>query len=181
MTSGCPSVGGNFTSSMGVHEFYGRRSTGCAGLECQHLERCGADPTAWSAVDMPLGAERPAIIVGQVRHGGAAEELVEARRASADGRAPASGLGAIDCNHPLALGLVVCAGHYQANHATRARLTCCWRWECGSDDRTSSSIPVIFRYHSVDETDLRRYRSGRDRPQLSGRARLDGRRATFLR
>jgi thiamine pyrophosphate-dependent acetolactate synthase large subunit-like protein len=33
--------------------------------------------------------------------------------------ASASGLGAIDCNHPLALGLLPRAGHYQANHATR--------------------------------------------------------------
>ena len=29
------------------------------------------------------------------------------------------GLGALDVNHPLALGLVARAGHYQANHATR--------------------------------------------------------------
>ena len=52
--------------------------------------------------------------------------------------ASASGLGAIDCNHPLALGLVARAGHYQANHATRQAdvlLALGMRF----DDRTSSS------------------------------------------
>ena len=52
--------------------------------------------------------------------------------------ASASGLGAIDCNHPLALGLVARAGHYQANHATRQAdvlLAMGMRF----DDRTSSS------------------------------------------
>src|SRR6185369_7729002 len=41
--------------------------------------RCGADPEGVvKAVDMLLGAERPAIIVGQgVRYGGAAEELLK--------------------------------------------------------------------------------------------------------
>src|SRR5207237_3973047 len=84
--------------------------------------RCGADPEGVvKAVDMLLAAERPVILVGQgVRYGGAAEELLRvAGRLQIPVAASASGLGAIDCNHPLALGLVARAGHYQANHATR--------------------------------------------------------------
>ncbi|MCA6119612.1 thiamine pyrophosphate-binding protein [Bradyrhizobium sp. WSM 1738] len=103
--------------------------------------RCGADPEGVvKAVDMLLNAERPAIIVGQgVRYGGAAEELLKlAERLQIPVAASASGLGAIDCNHPLALGLVARAGHYQANHATRQAdvlLAIGVRF----DDRTSSS------------------------------------------
>ncbi|MBR1227654.1 MULTISPECIES: thiamine pyrophosphate-binding protein [unclassified Bradyrhizobium] len=103
--------------------------------------RCGADPEGVvKAVDMLLGAERPVMIVGQgVRYGGAAEELLKlAERLQIPVAASASGLGAIDCNHPLALGLVARAGHYQANHATRQAdvlLAMGMRF----DDRTSSS------------------------------------------
>ncbi|OCK60404.1 thiamine pyrophosphate-binding protein [Bradyrhizobium sp. LMTR 3] len=103
--------------------------------------RCGADPEGVvKAVDMLLSAERPTIIVGQgVRYGGAAEELLRlAERLQIPVAASASGLGAIDCNHPLALGLVARAGHYQANHATRQAdvlLAMGMRF----DDRTSSS------------------------------------------
>ena len=103
--------------------------------------RCGADPEGVvKAVDMLLGAERPMIIVGQgVRYGGAADELLKlAERLQIPVAASASGLGAIDCNHPLALGLVARAGHYQANHATRQAdvlLAMGMRF----DDRTSSS------------------------------------------
>src|SRR5262247_816125 len=103
--------------------------------------RCGADPEGVvKAVDMLLGAERPTIIVGQgVRYGGAAEELRKlAERLQIPVAASASGLGALDCNHPLALGLVARAGHYQANHATRQAdvlLAMGMRF----DDRTSSS------------------------------------------
>ena len=48
--------------------------------------RCGADPEGVvKAVDMLLDAERPVMFVGQaIRHGGAAEELLDARRAAAD-------------------------------------------------------------------------------------------------
>ena len=89
---------------------------------------------------MLLGAERPVMIVGQgVRYGGAADELLKlAERLQIPVAASASGLGAIDCNHPLALGLVARAGHYQANHATRQAdvlLAMGMRF----DDRTSSS------------------------------------------
>jgi acetolactate synthase I/II/III large subunit len=103
--------------------------------------RCGADPEGVvKAVDMLLGAERPVMIVGQgVRYGGAADELLKlAERLQIPVAASASGLGAIDCNHPLALGLVARAGHYQANHATRQAdvlLAMGMRF----DDRTSSS------------------------------------------
>jgi acetolactate synthase-1/2/3 large subunit len=103
--------------------------------------RCGADPEGVvKAVDMLLGAERPVMIVGQgVRYGGAAEELLRlAERLQIPVASSASGLGAIDCNHPLALGLVARAGHYQANHATRQAdvlLAMGMRF----DDRTSSS------------------------------------------
>ncbi len=103
--------------------------------------RCGADPDGVvNAVDMLLGAERPVMIVGQgVRYGGAAEELLKlAERLQIPVAASASGLGALDCHHPLALGLVARAGHYQANHATRQAdvlLALGMRF----DDRTSSS------------------------------------------
>ena len=122
---------------------------------------------------MLLSAERPVIIVGQgVRYGGAAEELQRlAERLQIPVAASASGLGAHRRNHPLALGLVARAGHYQANHATRQAdvlLALGMRF----DDRTSSSwIPGLLLHHSADEAHPRRHRSGRDRPQLSGRAR----------
>ncbi len=87
-----------------------------------------------------LAAERPVIIVGQgVRYGGACDELLKlAERLQIPVAASASGLGAIDTSHPLALGLVARGGHYQANHATRQAdvlLALGMRF----DDRTSSS------------------------------------------
>jgi acetolactate synthase-1/2/3 large subunit len=103
--------------------------------------RCGADPEGVvQAVDMLLAAERPVIIVGQgVRYGGACDELLRlAERLQIPVAASASGLGAIDTSHPLALGLVARGGHYQANHATRQSdvlLALGVRF----DDRTSSS------------------------------------------
>jgi acetolactate synthase I/II/III large subunit len=103
--------------------------------------RCGADPEGVvKAVDMLLSAERPVIIVGQgVRWGGASSELLHlAERLQIPVAASASGLGAIDTNHPLALGMVARGGHYQANHATRQAdvlLALGMRF----DDRTSSS------------------------------------------
>ena len=103
--------------------------------------RCGADPEGVvKAVDMLLSAERPVMIVGQgVRYGGAAEELVRlAEQLQIPVAASASGLGAIDCNHPLALGLVARAGHYQANHATR-QADVLLALGVRFDDRTSSS------------------------------------------
>src|SRR5712672_3792968 len=103
--------------------------------------RCGADPEGVvKAVDMLLSAERPVILVGQgVRYGGAAEELLKlAERLQIPVAASASGLGAIDFNHPLALGLVARAGHYQANHAAR-QADVLLALGVRFDDRTSSS------------------------------------------
>ena len=103
--------------------------------------RCGADPEGViKAVDMLLGAERPVMLVGQgVRYGGASEELRRlAERLQIPVAASASGLGALDVNHPLALGLVSRAGHYQANHATR-QADVLLALGVRFDDRTSSS------------------------------------------
>jgi acetolactate synthase-1/2/3 large subunit len=103
--------------------------------------RCGADPEGViKAVDMLLDAERPVIIVGQgVRYGGACDELLRlAERLQIPVAASASGLGAIDVDHPLALGLVARAGHYQANHATR-QADVLLALGVRFDDRTSSS------------------------------------------
>jgi hypothetical protein len=103
--------------------------------------RCGADPDGVKqAVDMLLTAERPVILIGQgVKYGGAAADL---RRLAEQLRIPvawsASGTGAIDAHHPLALGLVARNGPYQANHAARTAdvlLALGVRF----DDRTSSS------------------------------------------
>src|SRR6476661_6812506 len=103
--------------------------------------RCGADPEGVvKAVDMLLSAERPVMLVGQgARYGGAAEELLKlAERLQIPVAASASGLGALDVNHPLALGLVARAGHYQANHATR-QADVLLALGVRFDDRTSSS------------------------------------------
>jgi acetolactate synthase-1/2/3 large subunit len=103
--------------------------------------RCGADPDGVvKAVDMLLDAERPVMLVGQgVRYGGAAEELLKlAERLQIPVASSASGLGAIDTHHPLALGLVARAGHYQANHATR-QADVLLALGVRFDDRTSSS------------------------------------------
>jgi acetolactate synthase-1/2/3 large subunit len=103
--------------------------------------RCGADPEGVEkAVDMLLAAERPVMLVGQgVRYGGAADELrMLAERLQIPVAASASGLGALDVNHPLALGLVARAGHYQANHATR-QADVLLALGVRFDDRTSSS------------------------------------------
>jgi acetolactate synthase-1/2/3 large subunit len=103
--------------------------------------RCGADPEGVvKAVDMLLAAERPVIIVGQgVRYGGACEELLRlAEMLQIPVAASASGMGAIDASHPLALGLVARGGHYQANHATR-QADVLMALGVRFDDRTSSS------------------------------------------
>jgi acetolactate synthase-1/2/3 large subunit len=103
--------------------------------------RCGADPEGVvKAVDMLLGAERPVILVGQgVRYGGAAADLhTLAERLDIPVASSASGLGALDSNHPLALGLVARGGHYQANHATR-QADVLLALGVRFDDRTSSS------------------------------------------
>jgi acetolactate synthase-1/2/3 large subunit len=103
--------------------------------------RCGADPEGVvKAVDMLLNAERPCIIVGQgVRWGGACDDLLRlAERLQIPVAASMSGLGAISMDHPLALGLVARAGHYQANSATR-QADVLLALGVRFDDRTSSS------------------------------------------
>jgi acetolactate synthase-1/2/3 large subunit len=103
--------------------------------------RCGADPEGVkTALDMLLAAERPVILVGQgVKYGGAAADLLRlAERLRIPVAWSASGTGAIDSHHPLALGLVARNGPYQANHAARTAdvlLALGVRF----DDRTSSS------------------------------------------
>src|SRR5262250_2406305 len=103
--------------------------------------RAGADPEGVSkAVDMLLAAERPVILVGQgVKYGGAADDLLAlAEKLQIPVAWSASGTGAINARHPLALGLVARNGPYQANHAARTAdvlLALGVRF----DDRTSSS------------------------------------------
>ena len=103
--------------------------------------RCGADPEGVrKALDMLLEAKRPVIIVGQgVKYAAATDEL---RRLAERLQVPvvfsSSGMGSLDRDHPLALGLIARNGTYQANHAARQAdvlLAVGVRF----DDRTSSS------------------------------------------
>jgi acetolactate synthase I/II/III large subunit len=103
--------------------------------------RCGADPEGVAkAVDMLMSATRPVMLVGQgVRYGGATKELRElAERLQIPVASSASGLGALDAAHPLALGLVARNGPYQANHAAR-QADVLLALGVRFDDRTSSS------------------------------------------
>ena len=103
--------------------------------------RCGADPDGVAkAVDMLLAAERPVILVGQgVKYGGAAADLLAlAERLGIPVASSASGTGAIDTKHPLALGLIARNGTYQANHACR-QADVLLALGVRFDDRTSSS------------------------------------------
>ncbi len=103
--------------------------------------RCGADPEGIRrAVDMLLAAERPVILVGQgVKYGKAASDLLAlAERLQIPVACSSSGMGAIDSNHPLALGLIARNGTYQANHAAR-QADVLLALGVRFDDRTSSS------------------------------------------
>jgi acetolactate synthase-1/2/3 large subunit len=103
--------------------------------------RCGADPEGLAqAVEMLLGAERPVILIGQgVKYGGAAADLLAlAERLGIPVACSASGVGAIDSQHPLSLGLVARNGPYQANHAAR-QADVLLALGVRFDDRTSSS------------------------------------------
>ncbi len=103
--------------------------------------RCGADPDGVrQAVDMLLAAERPVILVGQgVKYGGAAENLLTlAERLGIPVASSASGIGALDSENPLSLGLVARNGTYQANQATR-QADVLLALGVRFDDRTSSS------------------------------------------
>jgi len=103
-------------------------------VEREHLLPRRADPEGVkTAVDMLLAAERPVILVGQgVKYGGAAADLLRlAERLRIPVAWSASGTGAIDSRHPLALGLSRATAPYQANHA-RAPPTCCLHSGCAS-------------------------------------------------
>ena len=123
--------------------------------------RCGADPEGVSkALDMLLAAERPVILVGQGvkywRRRGRPARLAERLRIPVAWSA--SGTGAIDRQHPLALGLVARNGPYQANHAARTAdvlLALGVRF----DDRTSSSWLPGYSFTTADPAHPRRHRS----------------------
>src|SRR5574337_584524 len=103
--------------------------------------RCGADPEGVRrAADRLLAAERPVILVGQgVKYGRATEELLAlAERLQIPVACSSSGMGAIDSNHRLALGLIARNGTYQANHAAR-QADVLLALGVRFDDRTSSS------------------------------------------
>ena len=108
-----------------------------ANIDC----RPGASPEGLArAVDQLLAAERPVILVGQgVRYGKATGELLAlAERLKIPVAWSASGAGAIDARHPLALALVARNGTYQANHAAR-QADVLLALGVRFDDRTSSS------------------------------------------
>jgi len=103
--------------------------------------RCGADPEGVRrALDILLDARRPVILVGQgVKYGGATAELLTlAERLQIPVACSSSGMGAIDSNHRLALGLIARNGTYQANHAAR-QADVLLALGVRFDDRTSSS------------------------------------------
>jgi len=103
--------------------------------------RCGADPDGVKkTVDMLLSAERPVILVGQgVKYGGATEALLAlAEKLQIPVAHSMSGIGAIDTQHPLALGLLSRGGAYQANGAAR-QADVLLALGVRFDDRTSSS------------------------------------------
>jgi acetolactate synthase I/II/III large subunit len=103
--------------------------------------RCGADPEGVrKAVDMLLDAKRPVIMVGQgVKYAAATAELVRlAERLQIPVVCSSSGMGAIDANHSLALGLIARNGTYPANHAAR-QADVLLALGVRFDDRTSSS------------------------------------------
>jgi acetolactate synthase I/II/III large subunit len=136
--------------------------------------RCGADPGGVAkAAEMLIAAERPAIIVGQgVRYSGAAAELLQrAERLQIPVGASASGFGAIDCHHPVSLGLVSRGVLYQANGAMR-QADVLLALGVRFDDRTSSSwiqgysftIPPTRLIHvDIDPDEI-----GRNYPVRSG-------------
>jgi acetolactate synthase-1/2/3 large subunit len=89
---------------------------------------------------MLLDAKRPVIMVGQgVKYAAATEELVRlAERLQIPVVCSSSGMGAIDANHSLALGLIARNGTYPANHAAR-QADVLLALGVRFDDRTSSS------------------------------------------
>src|SRR6478752_4326948 len=130
--------------------------------------RCGADPDGVvKAVDMLLAAERPVILVGQgVKYGGATADLLAlAEKLQIPVAHSMSGIGAIDTQHPLALGLLSRGGAYQANGAAR-QADVLLALGVRFDDRTSSSwipgysftIPPTKLIHvDIDPEEIGRY------------------------
>jgi acetolactate synthase-1/2/3 large subunit len=103
--------------------------------------RCGADPEGLrKAVDMLLGAERPVVLVGQgIKYGGAIDEFIHlVERMQIPVVCSASGVGTLDTDHPLNLGLIARNGTYPANHAAR-QADVLLALGVRFDDRTSSS------------------------------------------
>src|SRR6185295_2183395 len=103
--------------------------------------KCGADPDGVKkTVDMLLSAERPVILVGQgVKYGGGCEALLAlAEKLQIPVAHSMSGIGAIDTQHPLSLGLLSRGGAYQANGAAR-QADVLLALGVRFDDRTSSS------------------------------------------
>src|SRR5690606_6363978 len=110
------------------------------GLDC----RAGASPEGLArALELLLAAERPVILVGQgVRYARATAELLAlTERLKIPVAWSASGAGAIDSRHPLALGLIARNGAYQANHAAR-QADVLLALGVRFDDRTSSSWKI---------------------------------------
>ncbi len=111
--------------------------------------RCGADPAGVrQALEMLTTAERPVILVGQgVKYGNATRELLAlAERLQIPVACSASGMGAIDAGHRLALGLIARNGTYQANHAAR-QADVLLALGVRFDDRTSSSWLPGFSFN----------------------------------
>ena len=126
--------------------------------------RCGADPEGVvKAVDMLLAAERPVMLVGQgVRYGGAAEDLLQARRTAADS---GGGVGQRPWRASTATirwRLVWSRAPATTRPTTpRVRPTCCWRSACASTIaprvRGSRAIPSPFRRRgSFTSTSIRK-------------------------
>ena len=88
-------------------------------VEHQRLRRAAARTKGVkTALDMLLAAEQRVILVGQgVDAGGAAADLLRlAERLRIPVAWSASGTGAMNTHHPLALGLVARNGPYQQDH-----------------------------------------------------------------
>ena len=143
--------------------------------------RCGADPEGVvKAVDMLLSRGT----AGHLRRPGRAlrrrgRRTAEARRTPAD-----SGGGIGERPRRDRHATIRSRSAWWRAAATirpitrRGRPTCCWRSACGSTTAPRArGFPGYSFTIPPTKLDPRRHRSGGDRPQLSGRARPDGRRA----
>ncbi len=113
---------------------------------------------------MLLAAERPVILVGQgVKYGGAADDLLRARREAANPgrRIRMSGIGAIDTQHPLSLGLVSRGGAYQANQRGAAGRRAAGARRALRRPHLELVDSGLLVHHPADQADPRRHRSRR--------------------